>query len=129
MKTNEQHNQYVIDQLSSIYTSVGAEILNSRALENFECDMAEYEEKQKFYKNLTPQGVWVWESGRDCDGVRYGTVHFLQIGTFEDYCEWMEEAYSWADGPMHFSIIPEDEVEDAKKSQYSIDTFAAAAGY
>lgn len=77
------------------------------------------------------QGLFVWDSGRDCDGVEYGHVHFVQCSSIEEYQAAYDEAAAWADGPFGWSIIPpgDSDLVEAFESEYSIDRFAEAAGY
>lgn len=75
------------------------------------------------------EGVYTWISGRDCDGVKYGHCTFIRCTNYDDWYKKYSDAMEWVDGPEHWSFIPLDEVEDAKDSAYSIDTFAEAAGY
>ena len=74
-------------------------------------------------------GVWCWTQGRDCDGVVYGGAGFVQCDNYEEYDKYCDDQYDWADGPMSISLVPLDEVEEARASSYSRDTFAEAAGY
>jgi len=128
MKTFEQMNQTQINFLWPHY-----QIEEDRRMKYA---MREWETEQKFKKFQVvtdipdPKiGVWVWNSGRDCDGVEYGHTSFIEAKTYADYVAALDEAYSWADGPMYYSIIPEYEVDEANSQSYSNDTFAAAAGY
>ena len=84
---------------------------------------------QRIDKCLTSRGtIFVEEYGQDCDGVRYhGKVGEEKISTWRAFEKYREENLAWADGPMFFAILTE---EQARKTRYySVDTFAAAAGY
>ena len=74
---------------------------------------------------ITRREVFFYHSGRDCDGVEYGSG--CAYKNIHEARESIEDAYEWADGPMSFTRITRKQYEEAES--YSRDRFAEAAGY
>lgn len=132
--TTEMRNQPYIDALWSL-SSEDRWWCDSDCRYWLRMEEREQEQRKLFRANRTysphyqAKGVFTWQQGRDCDGVKYGHVSFVACDTFEDWDKAYSDAMDWADGPESWSVIPLNEVTDARQQTYSIDTFAEAAGY
>lgn len=62
--------------------------------------------------------VYVEVYGMDCDCTQYSHLSTAPA-TFKAYEAWQDEQLEWADGPMHFSIMPEHEADSFRS--YSRD--------
>lgn len=87
------------------------------------------ESKQLFQKHYDEDGIHIWDSGQDCDGVRYGATIFVTCKDYAGFLKAYWEAARWAEGTFNWSIISKEDVKEANKSEYHYDTFAEAAGY
>lgn len=74
---------------------------------------------------VTRRTVYYYHSGRDCDGVEYGGPVKYENRLVAEKS--MDEAYDWADGPMHFARITAKEYADAES--YSRDRYAEMMNY
>ena len=62
------------------------------------------------YRMANPESkVFLSTGGRDCDGYRWAQVH--EYRTLLEAHEDLESSYEWADGPMGWSVITQDQFE------------------
>lgn len=112
----------VLDVISPEIDLVRQETRNAR---NKAFKLTERQARIELLRKKFTGVVYYIQSGRDCDGVEYGSSH-----EFDNQYEaevYINSSYEWADGPMNFSKCTKEEYDSFES--WSRDTFAEAMNY